>query len=348
MNFGRTIYFSISSFFREMAHKFFTAEEEIFMLENKYAAGEKKYFLKEFHEIILFTYRDEFKHAIMTRNTLQLTKSHSKNINSDVGWGCMYRVTQMSIAHGICQFMKRCLRDLNIKSILNNFQDNENAKFSIHNMVNIGLSEFGIDPTSWIGPTTSSMIANKLINDNRSIIYNIKIASITYTEGTIYRDQAVKHFSEVGSDSCTFVWLCMKLGASKFNINSYKKTVISMSNVPQFICIMGGNNYSSGALLIVAFSNSFLYCLDPHIKVLPSFSDKNFIRDDFIQKVPTRIYWGELNPSLCMVYICRNLEDFDDLCSNLTKINSDLFEVINNCDFEVKSIKELDSGFLVV
>ncbi|KAH8583841.1 peptidase family C54 [Cryptosporidium sp. chipmunk genotype I] len=348
MNFGRKLYFSISLLFREIIHKFFNVDEQIFMLGNKYSPEEKEHFLEAFHNIILFTYRDEFKKIIMTRDEMQPTKNYSNSTTSDIGWGCMYRVTQMSIIHGICQFIKKFLSDLNIENILNNFQDNENAKFSIHNMVNVGLSEFGVNPTSWIGPTTSSMIANKLINDNRSIISNIQIASISYIEGTIYRDQAVKHFSKIGPDSCTFVWLCMKLGTSKFNINAYKKTIISMSNVPQFICIMGGNNYSASAILIVAFSDSFLYCLDPHIKVLPAFSDENFSRDDFIQKIPTRIYWEELNPSLSMVYICRNLEDFDNLCSELTRINSDLFEVINNYDFAAKSRMEFNSGFLIV
>ncbi|OII74259.1 peptidase family C54 domain-containing protein [Cryptosporidium ubiquitum] len=351
MNFGRKFYFSVSLLFREIAQKFINIDEPIFMLRNKYEPENKERFLNVFREIILFTYRNEFKNISISKGILKPKsniKDDSNNITSDIGWGCMYRVTQMSIAYGVRQFLKSYLGDSNIENIIKNFQDNEYAKFSIHNMVNVALSEFGINPTSWIGPTTSSMIADKLINDNRNIISNIQIASIAYIDGTIYKNQAIKHFSEISSDSCTFVWLCMKLGTSKFNISAYKETIISMSNVPQFICIMGGNNYSSGALLIVAFSDTFLYCLDPHIKVLPMFSEKNFSRDEFIQEIPTKIYWEELNPSLSMVYICRNLEDFDGLCSELTRINSDLFEIINNFEIELRSEMEFNSGFLIV
>lgn len=351
MNFSKKLYFSVSIFFREMTQKLFNSEEQIFMLENKYGPEDKDSFLKAFREIILFTYRSNFKNIYIYKDKVKAKnniKNYSNNITSDIGWGCMYRVAQMSIAHGVYQFLKSYLKDLNTENIIKNFQDNEHAKFSIHNMVNVGLSEFGITPTSWIGPTTSSMIADKLINNNRNIVSNIQIASIAYVEGTIYRNQAVKHFSEMSSDSCTFVWLCMKLGVSKFNINAYKETIISMSSVPQFICIMGGNNYSSSALLIVAFSDTFLYCLDPHIKVLPMFSDKNFVKDDFIQKIPTKIYWEELSPSLSMVYICRNMKDFDSLCTKLTRINSDLFEVINNFEIESNIGMEFNSGFLIV
>lgn len=347
----RKFHFSISFFIRKVYTSIFNVEERIFMHGSEFKLEEKDSFLDAFHEIVLFTYRNEFEDICLIKSialTLEEARCSSSNITSDIGWGCMYRVTQMSIAHGINQFLKKNTTDFNIENIINNFQDSESAEFSIHNMVSVGLNEFGIKPRSWIGPTTSSMIANKLINNNKNIISNISISSIAYLECTIYRNQAERHFSEISSDTCTFVWVCMKLGTSKFDVESYKKTIISISNIPQFLCIMGGSGYSSGALLIVAFSDTFLYCLDPHVKVLTMFSNENYNRDDFIQKVPTKIYWDELDTSLSMVFICQNLKDFDNMCSELTRINSDLFEVIDGFDIEPSSRMEFDSGFLIL
>lgn len=344
-------HFSISLFLRNVCTRLFNVDERIFMHGNEFKPEERDRFLDAFHDIILFTYRNKFKNICLTKSiafTPKEVRSGSNNITSDIGWGCMYRVTQMSIANGINQFLKKNINNFNVESIINNFQDNEDSKFSIHNMVSFGLSEFGIEPKSWIGPTTSSMIASKLINSNKYIINGISISSIAYVEGTIYRNQAEKHFSEMSSDSCTFVWICMKLGISKFDVESYKKTIISISNVPQFICIMGGSGYSSGALLVVAFSDTYLYCLDPHIKVLTMFSNENYNRDDFVQKIPTKIYWDELDTSISMVFICRNLEDFDNMCIELTRINPNLFEVINNFDIKPSSRMEFDSGFLIL
>ncbi|KAF7458662.1 putative cysteine protease ATG4 [Cryptosporidium felis] len=352
MGLSKQIYYSIGHFLRNFIFKSLNAEENIFMLQKKYEPGERKLFLHEFRDFILFTYRNGFsditEYIYSDDGHPLLQKNNSFAITTDFGWGCMYRVTQMAIYHGICIFLKKANNfDHNMRNIINNFQDNNSASFSIHNMVRVGLFEFGIKPTSWIGPTTSSIIANKLINSNKSVLSNVYIASLVFENGTIYRSKALKHFSEINQDSCSFIWICMKLGTSEFNGREYKETIISMSRITQFICIMGGNNYSSSALLILGFSNSLLYCLDPHIKTQPLFTDENYNRGDFVQEIPTQIYWEELNPSMAMVFTCKNLQDFDNLCIELSNVNPDLFEVINN-EIEIKRIVGIDSGFLIL
>ncbi|KAJ1609789.1 putative peptidase family C54 [Cryptosporidium canis] len=351
MNIGRKFRFSISFFIKKVLNNLLNVDEGIFMYGYQYTPKEADLFLSEFHEVVLFTYRKMFKSICLSNGQVLSDEDidcGSNGITTDVGWGCMYRVAQMSISHGICQYLKSSMIKFNIGNIISNFRDCENAMFSIHNMVKVGFIEFGIKPRSWIGPTTSSIIASKLINDNKDIINSIKVSSIVYADGTIYRNKAEQHFSEMSSDSCTFVWICMKLGASNFDIDAYKDTIISMSSIPQFICIMGGCSYSYGALLIVAFGDNFLYCLDPHIKVHNAFSNTNYNRDEFIQNIPTKIYWEELDASLSMVFICRNISDFDNMCEELTRINSDLFEVIDDLDVKPCNRIELDSGFLIL
>ncbi|KAH7648978.1 hypothetical protein FG379_001347 [Cryptosporidium bovis] len=347
----KIIYSSLNLFFDKFMYKF--VDEDVVMSQKNYKSDISLEFLRDFRDIILFTYRYNFQDILSIFMEPERTSLYGKvnsNPTTDVGWGCMIRVIQMSISHGIRIYLRRMKRnDISVEKIINNFQDSRNSIFSIHNMVFKAYYNLGISPFSWIGPTTSSVIADILINENREVIDNYKISSIVLKDGIIYKNITERHFSGIEPECCTLIWLCTKLGARNFNIGAYKKSILLiMKQVPQFACIAGGHNNFNRALLVVGASMNYLYCLDPHTKILPLFSKNNFNREEFVQREPTKISWEDLSPSLSFVFACSGLSDFEEMCFNLRQINSDLFEAVECKKLDADFSFENDSGFLVL
>ncbi|KAH8741368.1 hypothetical protein FG386_003215 [Cryptosporidium ryanae] len=347
----KIIYSSINFLFDKYMGNF--VDEDIIMFLKNYKSDVNEEFLREFRKIILFTYRYNFQDILSKFRELDrdsLYKNIKSDPTTDIGWGCMIRVTQMSILQGIRVHLKRIKRDdISIKELIDNFQDNNDSVFSIHNMVFRAYYNLGISPFSWIGPTTSSVIADILINENIEILYDQQISSIVFKDGTLYKNITEKHFSKIRTKCCTFIWLCTKLGATNFNVDAYKNSILLiMKLVPQFACISGGHNNFNRALLVVGASINYLYCLDPHTKILPSFSKENFDREEFIQNKPIKINWEDLSPSLSLVFVCSSFSDFEEMCLNLRRINSDLFETIEYKIMDSNIEFETDSDFLVL
>ncbi|OII76524.1 peptidase family C54 [Cryptosporidium andersoni] len=327
----KQIIYSIRSFISTIIYNIDQHDDSlIFLFGNKYDTDKYDSFLESFHEIILFSYRYNFP---TIRSEWDFSIETGSSVTTDLGWGCMLRVIQMSLALGLLRYCKMKKYTYSLDYILQNFQDLEESLFSIHQFVKVGCSIFNKKPKDWFGPTSASTIADYLVKNNPFLFNNFRISSILFKDGTIYKGNLFESFKSEGysENTLTFVWLCTRLGSSALNIQKYKHSIFSIfKNVPQLICIAGGHNCSSSALLIVGASEKFLYCLDPHIKLQEAFVIKNFNREEFIQQVPMRISWENLNPSLSFVFCCTDIDDFNHLCYSLVNIDPQLFEILPN------------------
>lgn len=87
-----------------------------------------------------------------------------KNLTTDNGWGCTIRCLQMLIAN--CAFRHGLIIDPinNLNLFNNNKRGQKESAFSIQNVVEIGLKDYGIYPGEWYGINTCSTIFEQLNN----------------------------------------------------------------------------------------------------------------------------------------------------------------------------------------
>ena len=128
------------------------------------------------------------------------------NISSDVGWGCMYRTSQMLMFRILAIHLK-----VGPKYIREWFSDKDYHHYSIHNMLNHG-KKYDANPGSWIGSSQAAYIIRDLINEH-NIGLNIIISS-----------ELLKKDLEITGPS--LIMLPRRLGIE--NIGKYKQDIITL------------------------------------------------------------------------------------------------------------------------
>jgi len=300
---------------------------------------QREAFLADFRSRIQLTYRK----GIST--PLKLVSG--REINSDAGWGCMLRVTQMMLAQCFVSLVLGRTwrydeaRDLAPGSpyleLVSCFLDIPGAPFSLHGLVATGQRLLGKEPSAWFGPTSAAQAVGHLLEAasaaetaTQAPDFLRGLACVVFEDGAIFKANVLKHF-EAGR-SAVIILVCRRLGLEVFNAAVYRQGVESCFELPQFQGLASGNSASSAHYFVGTHDDCLLF-LDPH-RVQTSLESVEDIRGSpdvaGLQAArPLPLRWSRLNPSVCLGFLVRSPEEFLALCGTLCEgPRGEVFEVL--------------------
>lgn len=297
-------------------------------------------FMQDFCSRVLLTYRKGI--------TIPLKLVGGTEINSDSGWGCMLRVTQMMLAQSFVSLVlgrewryneERDLADgSTYLDIMSCMLDSPGAPLSLHSLVAAGQHLLGKEPSAWFGPTSAARAAGHIFNsvaaESKDGAPRLpdqlqKVRCAVFEDGTIYRAAVIELF-EAGCDAVVIL-VCRRLGLDSFNLAEYRAGVEACFDLPEFQGLASGNSGSSAHFFVGTHDDCLIY-MDPH-RTQPSLETVDDVRGSLKDSVrPDRalaLRWARLNPSVCLGFLVRSLSEFTELCSKLCdKPRIDVFEVL--------------------
>ncbi|KAG4937338.1 hypothetical protein JHK84_051423 [Glycine max] len=270
-------------------------------------------FEQDFSSKILVTYRKGFDAIGDTKYT------------SDVNWGCMLRSSQMLVAQPL---------DKEYIDVLQLFGDSEASAFSIHNLLQAGKG-YGLAVGSWVGPyamcRTWEVLARKK-NDLGEPPLPMAIYVVSGDEDgerggapVVCIEDASKRCSEFSSGLAAWTPLLLLvplvLGLDKVNPR-YIPLLRSTFKFPQSLGIMGGKPGAS--TYIIGVQNEKAFYLDPHdvqqVVNISGDTQEPTGTSSYHCNVMRHIPLDSIDPSLAIGFYCRDKDDFDDFCSQASKL----------------------------
>ncbi|RDX79044.1 Cysteine protease ATG4 [Mucuna pruriens] len=273
-------------------------------------------FEQDFSSKILTTYRKGFEAIADSKYT------------SDVNWGCMLRSSQMLVAQPL---------DKEYINILQLFGDSEVSAFSIHNLLQAGKG-YGLSVGSWVGPYAMCRTWEVLARNQREkndpgepplpmAIYVVSGDEDGERGGApvVCIEDASKRCSEFSRGLAAWTPLLLLvplvLGLDKVNPR-YIPLLHSTFKFPQSLGIMGGKPGASTYIIGVQSEKAFY--LDPH-DVQPVVNINEDTREpnstsSYHCNVMRHIPLDSIDPSLAIGFYCRDKDDFDDFCSQASKL----------------------------
>ena len=269
-----------------------------------------------YNNLLYFTYKINFENI---KNT---------NINSDLGWGCTIRSTQMMLSN-VLLYKKM---GFNIEKnedyyyILYLFKDNYESIFSIYNFVQY-YHIYKKKPGDWIGPYTACSII-----ENFDTILNNKF-DIIYLHNLCEKKQLSTYCNKNKSYLISF---SIKLGINNIDEIYYDEIVYWIKN-KYFKGIIGGKNDSSYYFVGITDNFELLY-LDPH---KPSVHSNNIYDDnDFHTDEPLYLDLNKLSPSISFCFYFENFENVKEFYNSTKKNN--ILNIIDENNIDTITIKQDD------
>ncbi|XP_058815447.1 cysteine protease ATG4B [Topomyia yanbarensis] len=270
----------------------------------------------------------------------------SSLLTTDKGWGCMLRCGQMVLAQALTQLhlgRDWCwtpeTRDPTYLKIVNRFEDNKQAPFSLHQIAMTGESSEEKRVGEWFGPNTVAQVLKKLVkfDDWSSIVVHVAL------DNTIATDEILElcvDKSDTESWKPLLLIIPLRLGISEINpiyFDGLKKSFELPGN-----CGMVGGRPNQALYFIGYVGDEALY-LDPHTvqrsgsigaKAEP---EEQELDESFHQKYARRINFKAMDPSLAVCYLCATKDDFDEL---IRRFNEDLNSGVCQALFEVTKTRQ--------
>eukprot|EP00928_Gymnodinium_smaydae_P043401 TRINITY_DN29082_c0_g1_i2.p1 TRINITY_DN29082_c0_g1~~TRINITY_DN29082_c0_g1_i2.p1 ORF type:complete len:372 (-),score=86.25 TRINITY_DN29082_c0_g1_i2:327-1442(-) len=311
-------------------------------------------FLEDFRSRVQLTYRSGM--------STPLTLVDGKTIDTDTGWGCMLRVTQMMLAQSFIEYLLGrdwrydAARDLTPGSkylqIVSCFLDDPSAPLSLHRLVDAGQRLLGKAPSAWFGPTSAARAAGALLDDAAAAAaaevgeeaersqprFLSEIACVVFEDGPICKSVVFDRFAR-GAKAC-IVLVCLRLGLDGFNVTEYGAGLRLCFRMPEFQGLASGNSGSSAHFFVATHDDDTLLFLDPH-QTLPALESLLTLEGAVdastdaaaaaglraVRPLPLRS--ARLNPSVCLGFLVRSRDAFESLCDRLSSGEpSKVFEVL--------------------
>jgi len=273
-------------------------------------------FVEDFDSRIWCTYRKDFPMISTSYYT------------SDMGWGCMHRTAQMTLAqaflvHHLGRDWRRQGQDLPRKyyEILQYFADSPDAPYSIHNISLIGsLQQKAVG--EWYGPSTVAQALKELICQTHGNEFSVYISD----NGMIYEDEVdALCGAEDGGDwqQSLLIFVPLRLGVDVIP-PVYHRIIPSLFQYPQSLGMAGGKPRSS--LYFVGVQGDSLFYLDPHVVFnCVNMTEIPFDATTYQPKEILNIKISDIDPSFSATFYCRNREDFE----NFTSLTRQFHEEMN-------------------
>lgn len=262
-------------------------------------------------------------------------------LTTDKGWGCMLRCGQMVLAQALVQlhlgrdwFWTPDTKDPTYLKIVNRFEDNKQAPFSLHQIALTGESSEEKRVGEWYGPNTVAQVLKKLVkfDDWCSLVVHVAL------DNTLATDEVLELcIDKTDPDSWNPLLLIipLRLGLSEINpiyVDGLKKCFELTGN-----CGMIGGRPNQ-ALYFIGYVGDEALFLDPHTVQrsgsIGSKSDQEEqeLDESFHQKYARRINFKAMDPSMAICFLCSTRADFDDL---IRRFKEDLSSGICQALFEV-------------
>lgn len=284
-------------------------------------------------------------------------------LTSDRGWGCMVRCGQMMLAEAlICNHLGRewlydaRQPDPKYLNILKMFEDKKSAPYSLHQIVQMGVTE-GKAIGSWFGPNTVAQAIKKLsmFDENSNLIVHVsldnsviiseirqlclgskskqmekpgKLAPRHRVHGVSNGPVETKEEKErenysMVRRSCSWkpllLFIPLRLGLTEINL-CYIESIKQCLKFKQSVGIIGGK--PNHAYYFVGYIGNDMLYMDPHTNQLVAdleIPDELGRIDDSSYHCDylNRMSFEELDPSIALGFFCRNEADFNDWCNEV-------------------------------
>lgn len=246
---------------------------------------------------------------------------NSKSFCSDVGWGCMIRTSQCLLANTLLSVVlvenNEASTPLDLssldKQILSLFADNYSAPFSLHNFIRVASElPLAVKPGQWFGPSAASLSIMRLCNNANKSEGKYPCLKVLISENGDLQDEDIRALL-VHDSSPVLILFPIRLGIEKINV-LYYPSLFQLLDIKQAMGIAGGKPSSS--YYFFGYKGSLLLYLDPH-NVQSATSDINSYKTLNCLILPV----SELDPSMVVGCLIRNLDDYDDFKNLLASSN---------------------------
>ncbi|XP_050084528.1 cysteine protease ATG4B [Anopheles aquasalis] len=251
-------------------------------------------------------------------------------LTTDKGWGCMLRCGQMVLAEALTELhlgrdwqWSEETRDATYLKIVNRFEDNKQAPFSLHQIALMGDSSEEKRIGEWFGPNTVAQVLKKLVKFDDWCRLVIHVA----LDNTLATDEIVELCTEQkpGSDprwQPLLLIIPLRLGLSEVNpiyIEGLKKCF----QLPGSCGMIGGR--PNQALYFIGYVGEEALYLDPHTvqrvgcigeKLEPAEQEQDVT---FHQRHASRIAFASMDPSLAVCFLCCSRAQFDQLVAHFNE-----------------------------
>ncbi|KAG5497795.1 hypothetical protein GH5_02585 [Leishmania sp. Ghana 2012 LV757] len=195
---------------------------------------------------LIFTYRDGFE-AIPAVTRL---------IETDQGWGCLLRTSQMLLAHFLWVHGRPADRKLSL------FFDHsaETAPFSIHNMIRSVWNRRAFKAEYWSPSQGCEAIKRTMQDAMKTEQLQTRVTVVTSTNGCVYADE-VQHTFKEGAEVVLVLASVRVSAAAQLTQESYLQ-IEKLMEQPQCLGVVGG--VPGRSYYFFAHNQTQLFYLDPH------------------------------------------------------------------------------------
>ncbi|XP_053104291.1 cysteine protease ATG4C [Hemicordylus capensis] len=237
------------------------------------------------------------------------------------------------------------------RKIISWFGDYPAANFGLHRLIEYG-NKSGKIAGDWYGPAVVAHLLRKAVEEARDPELkgiNVYVAQ----DCTVYKSDVVDNQcsfmdSEKSDDKAVIILIPVRLGGERTNME-YLEIVKGILSLEYCIGIIGGKPKQS--YYFAGFQDDSLIYMDPHY--CQSFVDvsvKDFPLESFHCPSPKKMSFKKMDPSCTIGLYCRNVQDFERVSEEITKILTSskekypLFTFVNghsrDYDFMMSPVRE--------
>jgi len=247
---------------------------------------------------------------------------------SDIGWGCMHRTAQMTLAQALLvHYLGRDWRYQDTDSlppkyyeIIQKFRDHPNAPYSLHNLALVGEQQ-GKSIGDWYGPSTVSVALRELVHQHQGDEFGVYVSD----NGMIFTEEVDQLCGEEEHEEewrrSLLLLIPVRLGVENVP-PMYCPIISSLFRFPQSLGVAGGKPRSS--LYFVGMQEQSLFYLDPHVifgavdsTTIPF--DTSSYRCSQIQNIQV----SDIDPSFAIAFYCRDRADFQNFCDTAVRFQEE-------------------------
>lgn len=255
------------------------------------------------NQFYLFTYRDAFEPiAAVTRP-----------IDTDQGWGCLLRTSQMLLAHFLAVYGRPADRRLAL------FFDHsaETAPFSLHNMIRRVWDRRAFRTEYWSPSQGCEAIKQTMRDAVKTRQLETKVAVVTSSNASIYAGEVHRGFKD-GAEVVLILASVRVSAASHLNQESYLH-IEKLMEQPQCLGVVGG--IPGRSYYFFAHNQTQVFYFDPHQHIHPALRDESAA--SMATVTPSLrdvrcVHWSRVDTSLFLAFAVRSRAEWAALEGRLS------------------------------
>ncbi|KPA82999.1 putative AUT2/APG4/ATG4 cysteine peptidase putativecysteine peptidase Clan CA family C54 [Leptomonas pyrrhocoris] len=254
------------------------------------------------NQFYLFTYREGFEPiAAVTRS-----------VETDQGWGCLLRTTQMLLAHFLAVYGHPADRKLSL------FFDHsgESAPFSIHNMIRRVWNRRAFKPEYWSPSQGCEAVKQTMHDAMQTHQLETRVSVVTSSNGCIYSDEVRRAFKE--GAAVVLVLAAVRVSAAPFLTQESYLQIEKLMEQPQCLGVVGG--IPGRSYYFFAHNQTQVLYFDPHqhthLALTNNSSAAMSTVTPSLQDVRC-VHWSRVDTSLFVAFAVRSREEWARLESQI-------------------------------